>query len=1138
MPYENWNRINELFYAALDRAPEQRNTFLKEACGSDSLLQQEIESLLAAYDGSEDFIRSPASKNALEFLLHREVQLDPGDRIGAYNIVREIERGGMGAVYLGARADELFEKSVAIKIIKRGMDTDEVLRHFRNEQQILGNFDHPNIARLMDAGCTDSGLPYFIMEHVEGQPIDRYCDQRSLSITNRLELFQQVCAAVSYAHRNLVVHRDIKPSNILVTPDGVPKLLDFGIAKILQSEAGERSTATGIHFMTPEYASPEQAQGQPVTTLSDVYSLGVLLYELLTGHSPYRLKNRSALEVMRTITETQPELPSAMIHTVGQNSSDGNPSPNPESVSKTREGSPDRLRKRLRGDLDNIVLMAMRKEPQRRYQSVDQLSEDIHRHLQALPITARKDTLLYSTARFVLRNRITVAITVLALLIIAFSSAVMQWRANKQAKLFQEFGQEVTRIESAMRYAYLLPLHNIQKDKKQVTDRLEYIKKQMQEMGSVSYGPGFYSLGRGYLSLHRYQEAYDNLILAWQKHQYQEPAAANALGLSLAMLYQEKLREAEQLYSNDQLSQRKLELEKQYRLPAQQYIQRGANASEAPEYVQAMLSFLEKQYPEALNKAHAAEQNISWHYESRKLQGDIFAAMANDQSSVGNTIPAAELYQKAKASYLEAAMKGQSDPQIYEGLCALQSALQEMHLDEKGTSTPSLVKDGISYCEKALIADSQNVNANLYAAKIYTDLAYAHYLHGADCSAETEKAADFARAALKIDPQNGWAYRALGNAYRTLAAAEIEKGGDPLGSLELARANLEKASQRMPEDAELLSTLGANYINQAQYEYDRGQNSSTSLDKAIQSLKKAVSINPKNSKFQCNLGIAYCRKGIVGENFGVDSRATLKQAVEEFKKSISNNSAYVNAYIWAGLASNELAHSQEIRGENPIPAIDEAITMRRKALELDPENAYSYHGLGKSFLLKARYMKHDGKDPTPELQSARENYEKSILLNDKILSNYESFAEVELEFAKHALAHNKQPGTYFEKAHEVLNQGLRIDPESYQCFKVLASLHLLKAEYLLENRQSPLAEIQLGIKAADRSIDYNPKDAEVYATRGKLFLLRARLQFGSARLKASQEAVASIGHAFELNRNLEKKFGKDWEEAKRLVQNQ
>ncbi|HEY7160614.1 MAG TPA: serine/threonine-protein kinase, partial [Acidobacteriota bacterium] len=517
MSSERWNQINELFLEALNHKTETREAFLQKACASDVSLIPEVQSLLTAYLRAGDFIQQPVAENITDLLVKDAVQLRPADRIAAYSIVREVGRGGFGAVYLGARADERFHKKVAIKLIKRGMDTDDVLKHFHNEQQILGNLDHPNIARLIDAGSTDSGLPYFIMEYVEGHPIDLYCDQQSLSITNRLQLFLQVCAAVSYAHRNLVVHRDLKPTNILVNGDGVPKLLDFGIAKILQPEGG-RSTVTAIRPMTPEYASPEQVLGLPVTTLSDVYSLGVVLYELLTGHAPYLLKNRTALEIARTITETQPQLPSDVIHTAEQNGNGESPSLSPEFVSKTREGTPDKLRRRLRGDLDNIVLMAMRKESHRRYQSVDRLAEDIRRHLEGLPITARKDSFIYRTARFIDRNKITAAITLLSLLIILFSAGLIRWRANKQAKLFQEFGQEVSRIEATMHEAYLLPLHDIREDKKHVVQRLEYIKKQMQEIGSGGYGFGFYSLGRGYLSLHRYQDAYDNLILAWQKH--------------------------------------------------------------------------------------------------------------------------------------------------------------------------------------------------------------------------------------------------------------------------------------------------------------------------------------------------------------------------------------------------------------------------------------------------------------------------------------------------------------------------------------------------------------------------------------------------------------------------------------------
>ena len=1129
MDSERWNKINEVFSASLDLPGEEQARFLAEACRNDETLRTEVQALIDAHLQADHFIETPVFHDAALAMANEEDLLKIDQQIGSYKILKEIGRGGMGAVYLAARADQEYKKQVAIKLIKRGMDTEQVLHRFRNERQILANFDHPNIARLLEGGSTSNGQPYFVMEYVEGLPIDGYCDDNNLSVTHRLELFRQVCAAVSYAHRNLVVHRDIKPSNILITTEGLPKLLDFGIAKILQPHSDEHTTATGFMPMTPEYASPEQALGANVTTYSDIYSLGVLLYELLTGHLPYQLKNVPAMEVARIITETRPQAPSTIVNTVAADLT-------PETVSKCREGTPERLRRRLRGDLDNIVLMAMRKEAHRRYQSVEQLSEDIRRHLEGHPVIARKDTFLYRGTKFIKRNKIAAAFAVLALVAITIAGMI-RWRTNQQAASFQEFGQEVARIEAAMRYAYLLPLHNVEPDKKQVMDRLESIKKRMQEMGSLSYGPGHYSLGRGYLSLHRYQDAYDNLILAWQKYRYQEPAVANALGLSLAMLYQEKLREAEQLYNKQQFNQRKLELEKHYRLPAKQYIQKGANASEAPEYVQALLAFLEKQYPEALNKARAAEQQISWHYESKKLQGDILAAMANDQSNVGKTNAAAELYEKAKEAYLEAAMKGQSDPQIYEGLCALQSALQKMHLDQQGTPPPEVVEEGIRYCEKAIIADSGTINANLYAAEIYTDLAYDQYLHGIDCTKATEKAVRFAGTVLKTDSQNGSAHRALGNAYKTLAAAEIQKGGNPIRSLENAGFNLEKGSEKMPENADLLSNLGALYIHRGQYEHSAGKNGAMWIEKALQKLQKAVDLNPNDSKYHCNLGIAYFWRGYIEEESGMDPRDSLKRSIEESEKSILLNPAYRKPYGWTAAAANNLAFNQMTSGVNPIPVIDYSIKMQRKALTLEPGNAYSYGSLGYSFLFKGQYLRSINTDPTKELQSARENFEKSIHMNNKLLSNYEALGEVELQFARYAMIRSKSPRSYFEKADEILEQGLKIGTESYRCHKVFAALHLLKAQHLSRLGQSPWTEIRLGIEAADRTIHYNPKMAQVYGTRGGLYLLEARLQHGLLRLKAAQEAVASFDKALKLDRNLRKEFGNEWEEAKQLAQN-
>jgi eukaryotic-like serine/threonine-protein kinase len=415
MTPERWKQIEAVFEQTLDIPEEKRIEFLKNKFNGDDELRREVESLLSSHAQAGSFI----DKRSLFFF---EEKMEEGDDlpanelIGPYRIVRELGRGGMGTVYLAERADEQYEKQVAIKLIKRGMDTDSVLRHFRNERQILAGFDHPNIARLFDGGTTNDGLPYFVMEYIEGLPINEYCATHKISLVERLKLFREVCAAVSYAHRHTVIHRDIKMSNILVTSDGTPKLLDFGIAKILQPGAGLEAlmTMTGVRSMTPEYASPEQVRGKPVTTASDVYSLGIVLYELLVGRSPYHFTSRSPLDVAREITDTEPPRPSTAV-----DRGDGNLKSEISNL------------KSLRGDLDNIVLMALRKEPERRYQSVEQFSEDIGRHLAARPVQARKDMVGYRAGKFVRRNKVATAAAVLILVSLLGGVIATTWQARR-----------------------------------------------------------------------------------------------------------------------------------------------------------------------------------------------------------------------------------------------------------------------------------------------------------------------------------------------------------------------------------------------------------------------------------------------------------------------------------------------------------------------------------------------------------------------------------------------------------------------------------------------------------------------------------------------------------------------------------
>jgi serine/threonine protein kinase/Tfp pilus assembly protein PilF len=378
---------------------------------------------------------------------------EAGRSVGSYRILSEVGHGGMGAVYLAVRDDDEFKKRVAIKLLRRGMATDDLVRRFRNERQILASIDHPNIAKLLDGGTTEEGLPYFLMEYVEGEPIDRYCDAHRLSVGERLELFRTVCAAVHFAHQNLVVHRDLKPGNILVTADGVVKLLDFGIAKLLRPELySDRAEATRLEerLLTPEYASPEQARGETVTTASDVYSLGVLLYELLTGHLPYRLSGLSLHEVTRVIGEVDPRKPSTVIGEVEERTrGDGTTAKlTPELVAKTREGRPDRLRRRLAGDLDAIVMRAMRKEPQRRYGSAEQLSEDIRRHLEGLPVSARKGTLSYNAGKFVRRHRVGVFMATAAAISLVAFSAVLAVQSARVARARDRAEREAAKAQA------------------------------------------------------------------------------------------------------------------------------------------------------------------------------------------------------------------------------------------------------------------------------------------------------------------------------------------------------------------------------------------------------------------------------------------------------------------------------------------------------------------------------------------------------------------------------------------------------------------------------------------------------------------------------------------------------------------
>ena len=463
MTPERWQQVKVLLVAALERPENERATFVTTACEHDTSLRREVQSLLAQ---PEDEFDSAAQVIGVA---HEATpwQKEMGRRIGAYELTRELGRGGMGAVWLARRADQQFEKLVAIKLLKRGTDTDEVLRRFHAERQILARLEHPNIARLLDGGMTDDGLPYFVMEFVEGKPLTDFCIAENLTVEQRLRLFLKICGAVQFAHQNLIVHRDLKPGNILVTEDCEPKLLDFGIAKLLADDETFGVTLAEHQRLTPGYASPEQVRGEPVTTVSDIYTLGTLLYEILTGQKAHRFSapRPPATELLRVVAHEEAVRPSAAAS---------------DPVTK----------RRLRGDLDNIILKALRKEPARRYAGMGSFAGDIRRYLEKRPVTARKDSAVYRTSKLIQRNKLGAAATVLVLIIllagIVATTRQTQVAKKERARAERRFN-DLRKISNSL----MFELHNAIRDlpgalaaRQLVISRaLEYLDSLAQEAG-------------------------------------------------------------------------------------------------------------------------------------------------------------------------------------------------------------------------------------------------------------------------------------------------------------------------------------------------------------------------------------------------------------------------------------------------------------------------------------------------------------------------------------------------------------------------------------------------------------------------------------------------------------------------------
>ncbi len=507
MTPERWKKVSQILDEVFGLQPEKQAEALDELC-DDAEIYEEVVALLDAESEAPGFLDREVADLNLPFVDESPPTVaEPGARIGAYRLIEEIGRGGMGVVFLAERADGEYERQVALKVLPRSFETDERIERFRAERQILASLDHPGIAQMLDGGVTDAGRPFLVMEHVEGVPIAEYCHIHDSSIGERLHLLRSVCRAVQHAHRRLVVHRDLKPSNILVTEtaDGPQvKLLDFGIAKLLDENPGWTvpRTRTGEHLMTPQYAAPEQIRGDDITTATDVYQLGVLAYELLTGQRPFSVDDRSLSEIERVVLETTPQKPSTFVRGLDE-----------EAAAETLPHSSVEWGEQLRGDLDTIVLKALRKEPARRYESVKALEQDIRRYQHGQPVEARPATLGYRARKFVSRHRWGVAtMTFVAILIVGFGAMLISERNRAQQKA-QEAQREAAKAQRVS--GFLVDLFETSQPSESLGDTVtarELLERGAEQAETLGDQPEVQaqmlaSIGQAYEGLGRYDEA-------------------------------------------------------------------------------------------------------------------------------------------------------------------------------------------------------------------------------------------------------------------------------------------------------------------------------------------------------------------------------------------------------------------------------------------------------------------------------------------------------------------------------------------------------------------------------------------------------------------------------------------------------
>lgn len=1064
MTNEHWERARALFDALVDLPDAERRARLDVAGAGDAQLRAEVQALLDA-DSADDPQIEAVSRIATALEDAAGVTVDQA--LGLYQIDREIGHGGMGTVFLAHRNDDEFQRQVAIKVI-RGFPDGEMVRRFRVERQILANLDHPNIARLIDGGTTPGGLPYLVMEYVEGLPVGEYCDANRLTVRDRVTLVKTLCRAVHYAHERGVVHRDIKPGNVLVTPDGVPKLLDFGIAHMFDASGAPGDAALtipGTHRLTPEYASPEQALSAPVTTASDVYVLGLILYELLTGTRPQRPTTNRHEDVIRAITESTPPSPSDRARST----------PTDSDACAARQTTPDRLARSLAGDLDRIVLKAISKEASHRYSSAASLADDLDRYLKGEPVHARAASLGYILRRRMARHgRVVAAAAIVTLLGVGQVGYWVSSRAAQQDAVdaAQRFGSRIERVVLELRIERGLPLHDTRQAKARVRAGIAEVEAQIAEARPLVQRVGYYAIGRGYLALDENTAAREWLTRAWEAG-YQQPEVAMHLGLALGRLYQAQLLEISAASNPTQRKSRRAVAQAALRDPAVRFLRAGATDPDFGLYASSVAAFLEDDISLALTKAAEARQQAGWMYETLLLEGDVNLAEAVTAVTAGRADSARQSIGQARDVYAQASRVAPSDPVPYARLCALGAIRVGLDLDTGGAAEEA-VTAAVEACRQGSVADPDLAQPYVDLARTYWTFGTYQRRHGIDPMATLQLAADSARQAISREPGKAGAYLHLGTALQVRGAQEMDTGIDPRPTFEAAAEAYRQAASRGLDDATLHIGLANAYSYVGDWERAHGLDPHRMMELSFVEYRKAAEREPDNPLPWSNLGIALKDLARYEIGQGRDGMPLLRESIAAYDAALQrnpNHAATLNnlANSWYLVGLEQFAH-----GQDPDASLQRADAAIAGALENNASYATPLVNRTEVGLVRAAAMVAAGGDPQSVIGQCRVAIARAITINPGRTNAHEHAARTALFEARWRLTSGGSVAALVAEARASAARILQLNPADNQAWQLQAEAALIDARWRMGQGLSPDAALATAQAAIDRPLTRYP----------------------------------------------------------------